>query len=1182
MHKLRQTIHFFSLMGALMATVANTAVAADLTISRATPPALVVPDEGTPKAGPNKGLGGGLHSHDLGQHAAELLREYFAKITGAQSEILTETEWIRAGRPPAVVLGHTRRTRARLADRLNPEALPRGGYILHSVPGRLFISGADDRGTYHGASAFLEDFCGVEWLWPTELGEEVPKSEELSVTRLDITFVPAMSFSPSGLTGPDIEWMLRLGSRQWDMEWAGGHKLGVIFDPRWYDTRPEWYPLLDGERLKPSHKYFGWQPVMGAPSARERALSQALKHFHENPESNSFSMGLLDGNWRGGRSRRDLAEDGPAQTIFETTPYHYNPTYSRRWYRFASWVANEIQKTYPGRIISGFAYSGTDLPPANVDPNDHLAINVVGSTWAWLSPAFRRWDVLRLERWSRLVPNLMKHDYMYPQREIPTYAPHFMADVVRTLHRHGLTSHYGEIYAPLTPFGPQLWTHVKMCHDPTQNIDGLLERWMTGMFHEAAEPMQRYYDTLEQAWLNYPYHDRNVSHWGTAAARTLILRPEKLQAMEEALDEAASLATTERVKKRLAVVRAYFIPLKAYSRALWRQRPYLEPVDFEDTVVIQDLKDHAAGTPIFDNNAHYKEYLENEPLFFQGRWTGTAPYDTPAQRLGRVVDGILAEPLAKHAERQSFDPEPARKAVRERMDRLASKAGVSDAVKATLADMAARAVFIPKVKKGPGQQIDEAFWSAFPEHTDFVKIPPDTPGEMAPVNNATSFRIVHDGRQFHLFIDCRQDPASISAKADTRVTPRMREMRQLPEAVISKDDRIQLTLAPWRFWHQTRSHARADIAVNANGLVEESAAGYGAFYWKTDTTAIARRTADGYQLQVSIPFHAASYTPEDGALVHFNIRRFVTGDEAETTAWYPATVGTRRDVMDGNVFAVVQPSAPDLMLNDFGQTNTRPVTNRTCSMPMTANAWRDYVIHAPAEVAWPRGSNSPVSVSGKRMLLLATEHERVQPGHDYELRVTCSGEGECSPSLRWYRRVGPTLVDAAATASNEVERLPDNKSGVRTVVVRLTAPAEAEAARPALECTGNVDISAVEMTPVLPVDVRVDLDLAGDELVCGQMLGLQATVRNISNKPLEGLRVRLAHPAGIDRVAQQVTAAETVEPNAETAALWSLVPIYYDRGACDFVLVIEADTMPPLVTRVRGPLPGRTADTSAQ
>jgi len=73
------------------------------------------------------------------------------------------------------------------------------------------------------------------------------------------------------------------------------------------------------------------------------------------------------------------------------------------------------------------------------------------------------------------------------------------------------------------------------------------------------------------------------------------------------------------------------------------------------------------------------------------------------------------------------------------------------------------------------------------------------------------------------------------------------------------------------------------------------------------------------------------------------------------------------------------------------------------------------------------------------------------------------------------------------------------------------------------------------------------------------------------DKTFENLRVHLAFPAGVDRVGQPVVAAGVLEPGKQTAALWTLVPVYTDGAEIDFVLVLEADNLPRTVIRTRGP-----------
>ena len=60
--------------------------------------------------------------------------------------------------------------------------LPADGFLIRSLPGNaLVLAGNGEDGTAFAVYAFLEKVAGIRWLWPGELGEDVPKNSHLSV-----------------------------------------------------------------------------------------------------------------------------------------------------------------------------------------------------------------------------------------------------------------------------------------------------------------------------------------------------------------------------------------------------------------------------------------------------------------------------------------------------------------------------------------------------------------------------------------------------------------------------------------------------------------------------------------------------------------------------------------------------------------------------------------------------------------------------------------------------------------------------------------------------------------------------------------------------------------------------------------------------------------------------------------
>ena len=110
-------------------------------------------------------------------YAVEELVEHVRLATGVTLEVVPESE------APAHV--NTRiyvgETAAALREGIDTARLPRETFVMRSVGNDLYIlgreSGADpleldnpDVGTLFGVYEFLEEFVGVRWLWPGELG----------------------------------------------------------------------------------------------------------------------------------------------------------------------------------------------------------------------------------------------------------------------------------------------------------------------------------------------------------------------------------------------------------------------------------------------------------------------------------------------------------------------------------------------------------------------------------------------------------------------------------------------------------------------------------------------------------------------------------------------------------------------------------------------------------------------------------------------------------------------------------------------------------------------------------------------------------------------------------------------------------------------------------------------------
>lgn len=76
---------------------------------------------------------------------------------------------------------------------------------------------------------------------------------------------------------------------------AFSHHLAAIFPPSLHAEHPEFFPLVNGERMRPRDGAQNWNPDLGREDVAAWAADAARRHFDANPGSESFSVGVNDG-----------------------------------------------------------------------------------------------------------------------------------------------------------------------------------------------------------------------------------------------------------------------------------------------------------------------------------------------------------------------------------------------------------------------------------------------------------------------------------------------------------------------------------------------------------------------------------------------------------------------------------------------------------------------------------------------------------------------------------------------------------------------------------------------------------------------------------------------------------------------------------------------------------------------
>jgi hypothetical protein len=280
--------------------------------------------------------------------AAALLARVLGEAGGVELVVRRESWFTRSG----IYVGDTRAARKKLPP--FDAGTDRDGFRIVVQSGRIFIQGAEPWGTRFGASWFLQRRAGVRWFMPGPLGESIPQMDSLAVPIGGEVREPAwLSREFWGLGPGGDEWAALNGLRR---RFAFSHNLSTVFPPELADKHPEWFPILDGGRLRPIPGDHRWQPDLTREDVAAHAADIAARHFVENPRAASFALGVNDS------VRFDQSD--ATRAVVEPLRWHRGfPDYSDLVFGFMNRAAESLGDRAPGMRLGALAYFWAENTP---------------------------------------------------------------------------------------------------------------------------------------------------------------------------------------------------------------------------------------------------------------------------------------------------------------------------------------------------------------------------------------------------------------------------------------------------------------------------------------------------------------------------------------------------------------------------------------------------------------------------------------------------------------------------------------------------------------------------------------------------------------------------------------------------------------------------------------------------
>lgn len=484
--------------------------------------------------------------------AARDLQEYILKITGVALPLVND------GQPVAGITLHVGKTSATLAADLPPVRLNPESYAIKVRGNAIYFNGRYPSPTAFAVYSFLQDQLGVRWFAPGDDWEYVPLNKtpgNLVVDAKSVVSVPDTSpriWSGHAWFGDWATWNLRNKTVQSEKVPRRNfqNQMFRIFPPSKYaKTHPEYYPLVDGKRwIPPDDNYRLWWPSVGNKDVQRITIEYIRKYFDDNPQQDSFSLGMDDIIYMCGDANSRAMDSSPAD--------YANRRFSDRFYKFINIIAREVKKTHPNKYIGVLIYSIARSLPNDVPRlEDNVFGYITENSALWYDPELKKADQELTRAWAKRVRHLSRYDYYGLGTFVPRVYPHTMAEQLKFDKSLGFEGMYTEVYTFLPHTAPMIWAFAQMQWRHEQDVDQLLNEFYEKMFGAAAPTMKKYFEVLEDSW-NTPRPGHRGWVYRNIARQAVSISPEAAQQGMKLLSEAEKATAVPLEQKRIGIIKA--------------------------------------------------------------------------------------------------------------------------------------------------------------------------------------------------------------------------------------------------------------------------------------------------------------------------------------------------------------------------------------------------------------------------------------------------------------------------------------------------------------------------------------------------------------------------------------------------------------------------------------------------
>lgn len=334
-------------------------------------------------------------------HAAEELALFLGKIAGGAA-------------PKVVTLAEPGLYPVYLALS-NDTKLHDDGFRLTASKKELRIEGKDGNGVLYGAYDILNEYGGIRWLFPGDEGEyftlrpTIAVPEGTTLKNPDFTYrdIVKVCMSSNSAIWKTWDWAVRNKMRFTTSSTSqhfkngldkygpiaeiGGHcfspllcssgltgadgkrLVGKVFEEhaeKLFEEHPDYFPLINGERVKTFHGGAVPQPCTTNPDVIHIVAQNVLKFYAKSPHPVMVIFGNNDcTQWC--QCDRCKALDPKEEAVAGII--------STRYWTFANALAEEVYQAKPDMKFNGWTYQNYSEPPKGVKPNKHIGLVMISN-----------------------------------------------------------------------------------------------------------------------------------------------------------------------------------------------------------------------------------------------------------------------------------------------------------------------------------------------------------------------------------------------------------------------------------------------------------------------------------------------------------------------------------------------------------------------------------------------------------------------------------------------------------------------------------------------------------------------------------------------------------------------------------------------------------------------------------